>query len=908
MPDWRENVRARLSSLRLSPAREAEIVDELSQHLDDRHRELLSAGHSSDDAERLALREFRDVDALAEHLQPLRQARTSVPVELEATTGQRLRDCAQDLLYTTRMSARALAKELGFTATAILTLALALAVNVTAFRVMDATLLHGYPLVKQNARMVFIDERFPFPGCCVSYADFDAWRADAQSFQGLTFGVFKQVSLGEGPEESRDVSVPFVSANVFQVLGVVPAMGRDFRSSDETAGAVPVVITSHRYWQARLGGRPDIVGSVVQVDGAPATIVGVMPQGFDFPQRTDLWLPLPQTADLFGAPANGSFVFGRLADGVAEATARTELEAINARLAAESPATNRDVRPIVTNFMDSFAGPKASLIYGSLWAGAWLVLGIACANVANLALARAQSRARETCTRLALGAGRGRVVRQWLIESVMLAAAAGVLAWCAMTWGTRVWTAATATPYQFRDYSPNFTTLLYLVVVTLGAAVAITLAPVSRLWRLDVSGALKGGVQGATMNLRAKRLSAALVTAQMTLAVVLMSGAGVLGRSVWNVLRADLGIESPENVLIGRIDLPRAKYPTSESRIAFFEALQAQLGGTPGVTSAAIANGRPVDDHEPRPVEVEGRAEPLRGAPVFSSGPGYFATIGAPLYAGRGFNESDGAAGTPVAVVNRRFAEAYFPGQSAIGQRIRLQAKRRLASGEWRTIVGVVADVMQNDAFRRRFQPAVYVPFAQEPTDYGWFFVRAQTSAEGIAASVRREVEQLDPNLEILNFATLQASLGFGLNVQESGGPGSSEYAALSRHAAVAPVFAAIALLLAAAGLYAVVVRSVRQRTKEIGVRMALGAAAPAIRRLVLREGMAPVAAGLVLGLAASLAVNRVLQSQLVGVSPYDAVTLTAASLILIVVALLGCLLPLRQAVRVDPLVALRHE
>lgn len=902
MPDWGENIRARLSSLHLSPAREAEIVDELSQHLEDRYRELRSGGASPAEAERVALREFRDGNVLAEQLSTLRHVQAVAP--LAPAAGRML----QEVGYTVRMAVRGLWKDSGFAATAIFILTLGLAVNVTAFRIMDATLFHGYPFVHENERMMFIDERFPFPGCCVSYADFDAWQTEAKSFQGLTFGVLRQASLEESADETRDVTVTTISANALEVLGVVPALGRDFRPSDETPGSAPAVMVSHRYWMARWAGHADVVGSIVRVNGSPATVVGVLPRGFEFPQRSDIWMPLQLSADLPDTVANGSFVFGRLADGVSEAMARAEIEAINARLAAEFPATNRDVRPVLTSFMDSYAGPNARVIYGSLWVAGWLVLAIAIANVANLAVARAQSRTRETCTRLALGAGRGRLAGQWFAESLLLAAAAGLFAWILVTWGTQFWTAATQTPYQTRDFTPTLFTLAYLVVVAIGTAIVVVLAPAGRLWRLEVDGVLKGDARGATINLRAKRLAAALVAGQMMLAIVLMSGAGVLGHSVWNVMRTDVGVQAPKNVLIGRLDLPGARYRTEESRAAFFAALRERLIGIPGVASAAVANGRPVDDHEPRPVEAQNLPGAANGAPVFSSGPGYFETVGAPLLVGRDFTAADGPASTPVAIVNRSFAETYFPGQDAVGQRIRLYGKREAQPGEWRTIVGVVSNIMQNDAFRRRFRPAVYVPFAQEATNYGWFFVRARDRSEALPAAVRQEAQRLDSSLELQGFMTLEASLGFALDTRGRGGPGSAEYAAFSRHAAVAPVFAVIALLLAAAGLYAVVARSVGQRTKEIGVRMALGAARPAIRRLVLLEGMAPVALGLVLGLAASLAVNRVFESQLVGVSPYDALTLTLAPLILAVVALLGCLLPLRQAVRVDPAVALRRD
>ena len=806
------------------------------------------------------------------------------------------------LLHDTLFAARALKCEPVSSAATILVLALALGLNLTTFRVMDTMLFDGFPLVRDNERLLYVDERYPTPACCVSYADYEVWRAEARSFQDMAFGVLELATVSENAVAARDLYVTATTANTLSLLGVAPALGRDFVAADEAPGAPPVLMVSHRYWTSRLGGRTDVIGRTVRVDGAPATIVGVLPQGFDFPQRTDVWKPLAQTAELRQVVGNGSYAFGRLADGASEATARAEVEAINARLAVERPATNRDVRPVVRSFLDSVAGYNGELIYGSLWAGAWFVLAIACANLANLSLARARGRAREISTRMALGAGRARVARQWLIESLLLAVAAAVLAWWAMRSSTQLWATATETPYVVRDFTPDLATFVYLVAVTLVAAAVIALAPIVCLWRLDVNGELKGASRSATMTPRAKRLSATLVAGQMTLAIVLMSGAGVLGHSLWNVLSAPIGVEAPGDVLVGRLALPRAKYTTPESRSEYFAALRDELAAVPGVRSATIATGRPTADLEPRPVELEEEIGSLSGAPVIASMLGYFATVGAPLLAGRDFDSGDGPTAARVAIVNQSFADAHFPGRSAVGQRIRLYTKREIDAGEWLTIVGVAANVMQNDTFRQRFMPVVYVPFPQEPSGSAWFLVRAPNVYDGLASAVRAAAARVDAGLEITDFATLEASVGFGLT------QGRDEYTALSRQAALAPIFAGIALLLAAIGLYAVVSRSIGQRTKEIGVRIALGAAPQAIRNLVLRGGMAPVAAGLVVGLAASFALNHVLKSQLVGVSPYDPLTLTLAPLILISVALLGCLLPLRRAVRVDPVIALKHD
>jgi predicted permease len=458
-------------------------------------------------------------------------------------------------------------------------------------------------------------------------------------------------------------------------------------------------------------------------------------------------------------------------------------------------------------------------------------------------------------------------------------------------------------PREILNYSASIGTVVYLMAVTLGAAGIVSVAPVAGLWRLDVNGALKGESRGSTMSREARRLSAALVAGQIALAIVLMAGAGLLGRSLWKVLAADVGVKEPENVLVGRIALPQTKYPTPESRAAFSESLPARLATLPGVDSAAVSNGRPVDDFEPRPFELESQfgfeAKPgaIHGVPVFASGPGYFQTIRAAILAGRDFNSADRNEAPQVAIVNQRFAETYFPGQNPVGRRFRLYEKAQPESGQWRTIVGVVSNIMQNEWTRQHFVPAAYLPFAQEPTGSVWFFARTHSASDGTAAAIRAEVRRMNPRLEIFEFSTLKATLDL-----------RALRGRLVQNAAVAPIFAVIGLLVAAMGLYAVVARSVGRRTNEIGVRMALGAAPREIQRLVLFDGMAPVALGLVFGLAASLGVNRILQSQLVGISPYDALTLTLAPLILTLVALVGFLLPMRQAVRVDPAVALRHD
>lgn len=887
MRTWR-----RLRALFRREQLDRELDDEIRSHIELATDDYMARGMSETEARRQARMKFGAIEASKD---AHRDSRGIVWLE--------------SLLYDLRFALRALIRERAFAATAVLMLGLALSLNVTAFRVLDTMVFRSYPLVKENHRLLYLNERYPTPGCCASYIDFEQWRKQTRSFQDMAFLGRKSIILDQGGADGQEQWVYPGTWNTFGLLGVRPALGRDFRPSDEVPGAQPTVIISQRYWKTQLGGRGDVIGYHIRINGAPVTIVGVMPEGFEFPWRNDIYLPLEQTPELHLPVANGALAFGRLAKGVSEKSARAELEAISARLAREFPATNRGVRPVVRNYMESLAGTDAPFLYGSVWVGACFVLWIACANLANLTLARTQGRTRELSTRMALGAGRARVVRQLFLESLILAVAAGLLAWWIAAWSTRAWAAATVAPLEILDYSASIGTVVYLMAVTLGTAVVVTVAPVAGLWRLDVNGALKGESRGSTMSRGARRLSAALVAGQMALAIVLMAGAGLLGRSVWKVLTADVGVKEPENVLVGRIPLPQRKYPTPESRAAFAESLQARLAAVPGVESAAVSDGRPVDDFEPRPFELDSpsgsEATPgaVHGVPVFASGPGYFQTIGAAILAGRDFNRSDQPGTSRVAIVNRRFAETYFPGQNPVGRRFRLYKKAQPESGQWRTIVGVVSNVMQNEWTRQHFVPAAYLPFAQErePSGSAWFFARTRSASDGTAAAIRAGVQQMNPSLEIPDFSTLKATLDPQLR-------NNGDYGRLVQNAAVAPIFAGIALLVAAMGLYAVVARSVGRRTKEIGLRMALGAAPRAIQRLVLFEGMRPVVAGVVLGFPASLAVNRVIESQLVGISPYDALTLTLAPVTLTAVALLGCLLPLRQAVRVDPAVALRHD
>ena len=812
------------------------------------------------------------------------------------------------IIYDLRFAWRGLRRDRAFTLTTIATLTLAIALNVTVFAIADAMLFRGVPLAQRSDRLVYIQEHRAAGGGLISYADFEDWRTQAKAFEGLAFVAETGISLKDGDGRPFDTSAFELSANTFGLLGVQPMLGRDFAPTDEIPGAPMVAILIHRLWVSRFGSRTDIVGMRVHMDGSPATIIGVMPERFDFPTKWDLWIPLVQTAELRQrGPTSAAFMaVGRLRNGVSLRQARTELETINRRLEAAYPATNRAVSPTLFTHAEANSGADASIIWGSLWAAAWFVFLIACANLASLSLARSIGRAREYSTRIALGAGQGRLIRQVLMESLTIAAMAGTAGWWIAKWCVHQWDVVTFSMYQVLDYIVDFRTLSYLAAITLGAAILFSFAPVARVMQIGVNGALKGDAQGVTHGVtqgrRGKRFAAGLIAGQMALAIVLLSGAGVLVRSLASIVTANTGTHDPEHVLVGSAKLPSDKYPNVETRNSYYDRLETRLRTIPGIEEATLASNLPAHFASQQTFEIEGKpAAPDDREPIgfFGIGSNYFGVVSAAAISGREFNDSDRQGSLPVALVNRSFAERFLRGENPIGKRLRSIVRNR--PNDWLSVVGVVPNIMQNDATRQQFKPLVYVPLSQRPPGRVYFLVRTRMTM-ALAGTIRAEVQKIDSDVSLEELMTLKAHMAFDRDSMDA------LHSELGKHATVAPIFAAIALVLAAIGLYAVIAHSVGRRTREIGVRMAIGATLEDIRAMIFSEGMLPVAAGTILGLAASLAVNRVLQSQLVGVSPYDPATLASAPVILALVALLACAIPARRAMHVDPAIALRHD
>ena len=815
-----------------------------------------------------------------------------------------LDELACDARYACRILVR---RDRSSSVAVIVMLALAIGLNGTVFTIVDAALVRGFPLVKGNDRLVMVQEVFPSFARGVSFPDFEEWRAHSRSFEDMCAVASGRRVAFRDPQGGglADLTIWTVTANTFGLLGVAPMLGRDFVRADESAGAASVVILSYRFWATRFGKSAAIVGATVFVGGRPTTVVGVMPEHFDFPHQSNFWMPAVRTPELErrGPGGAGYMAFGRLRPGASVEQARVELQTIHRRLQSAFPETNRDLQIDVIDNAHAHAGPNGPLVFGSLWVGGCFVLLIACANVSNLTVMSTIGRAREFATRIALGAGLWRMLRQVLMESAILASAAGAIGWWITSVGVRVWADATASPFQIADYSLNFRTQAYVIGITVLATVLFSLGPLWHIARLRAGGTLTAAGRGVTTQGRSRRLAGVLVAGQMALAIVLLSGAGVLVRSLVNIVGADTGVRAPEQVMVATIRLPSEKFETDEARRALIERLNANVPTVAGIQAAAVASALPASGGQMLPFDFDGVPPPVTGeqhVQVIAVTPEDFRVLEASITAGRAFTSADRAMSPRVAVVNQAFVEKFLTEAQRIGGRVRVAAPRQ--PRELRQVVGVVSNILEGDAIRQQFRPVLYVPMAQSPLPLVHVLARTRVPADQVARALRADIERLDPDVTIEALMTLTASFAFDGDAMDL------DHMELGKGAAAAPIFAFVALVLAAIGLYAVIAHSVGQRTQEVGVRIAIGATARDIRALVFREGMTPVALGMMGGLAASAASNRLLQSQLVGVSPFDPATIVIALLLLTVVALLACSVPAWRAIRVNPVVALRHE
>ena len=792
----------------------------------------------------------------------------------------------QDLRY----AFRTLAKNPGFAAVAIAALALGIGANATVFSMVNAILFKSLPFADSD-RVLYLtalNSKNPRGNSGISLPDYQDLRAQLKSFEDLGANSRFRANLSDDSNVPDSYGGARVTANTFAVIGQQAILGRGFLPEDEQRGAPAVVILTYTLWENRYGKDPSIVGRQIRLNSSPATVIGVMPKNLRFPSEAEFWQPLIAEGTEKRQDRNLT-VFGRLRPGVSRAAAQAEVATVAQRLAAEYPESNKDLVFPIQGFNEFTVRGPVRTVFLVLLGAVGFVLLIACANVANLMLARAVGRAREVSIRAALGSGRWRVIRQLLAESLLLSAAGGIIAWFIANWGLRAFDAAvipTGKPVWI-DFSMDYRAFAYLAAISITTAILFGLAPALRLSRIDLNTVLKeGGRAGA--GVRGKYLSGVLVVVEMALAVILLTGAGLMMRSFLWAYNRSTGVDT-SNVLTMRLDLPDKKYAKPEQQTAFYRSLCERLGALPGVEAAAVNSRNGLT------YELEGKPGDAKSRPTADSimvSQGYFEILRVAPLRGRILTAADHTSGLPAVVVSRTFASKAWPGEDPLGKRLRVFQND--TPHDWMTVVGMTPDILPTTN-RVEPDPTIYIPFRLEPRLWAAVTARTRVPPTSLSQAFRREVAAIDQDLPVREVRTLEENLAMN-------------YWPLRVFGAMFGIFAAIALLLATVGMYAVVAYGVNQRTHEIGVRVALGASAATILRMVFKTGMRQTAIGLVIGLAAAFGITRVLSTILVGVSPTDPLTFTGVGLVLIAAATLGCAIPARRAMRVDPAIALRHE
>ena len=815
------------------------------------------------------------------------------------------------MLLDLRHALRMLAAKPGFALTAVLTLALGIGATTAIFSMADAILWKSLALPDAGRLVMVLERRVEqqegwIP---VSPGNFVDWKRDSRSYERLAAYEYSSANLTAAagyPGAPERLQSGLVSPDFFATLGVKPAMGRTFSPEEAQPGSDRVVILSHRYWVRRFGADPAVLGKTVQIDGRGVTVVGLMPAQFDFPPATELWMPLALPPPVWRLrPAPQLFAVARLKQGVSQAQASAEMDAIAGRLERQFPQTNRGWRSTVIPMHDFLMG-------GLLGRYTWLLVGvvgfvllIACANVANLQFARASGRSREMAVRLALGAGRWRLVRQLLGESLVLSLAGAAVGLLVATWGIDL--LRTGLPTDFVSDIPNWNfirmdgrALAFTIAIAVATGIISGLAPALQSSRHGVSHlneALKEGGRSASAGRSRLHLRNVFVAADVALALVLLVGAGLMIKGLVRLIDREQNLR-PESLLTMRINLPEAKYGQPRQSAEFYDHLLSGVRALPGVRSAAVANAIPHSGTNAaiRTFQREGEPAVAPGEQHLcefeSVSPSYLRTLSIALRRGRDFSDSDREDAPRVAIVSDRMARRYWPGEDPVGRRVRLGVDH--SHGPWLTIVGVAADVVHN-SFDRESRFTLYAPFEQSPMPDMHLAIRAAGDPTALIAPVESEIRHLDPEQPVYQVMTLSGLM-------------RDQVLGLRYLAILMSIFGALALVLASIGVYGVMAYAVSERTQEIGVRMALGARKLDVLTLVFRRALLITAAGVAIGLAAAFSLARVLAGLVFGVSATDAATFTGVALLLAVVALAASYIPARRAMHVDPISALRYE
>ncbi len=897
--EWGREIRARLGALSLSATREAEVVEELSQHLEEEYDQRRRAGASDEEACRLAMDELLGPEALARYMRPLRQAHAPGPIAPGSPRRSLTSDLAQDLRYAIGI----LRRQPAFAAGAILTLALGIGANSAIFALVDATLLRPLP-IPEPERVVMISERSTTsrhervsPN---NLLDFAERSRSFETIAGFIGGVGGMV-IGGTSGVSETVSRQWVTAGVFDALGIPAIAGRTL-SWDDDRRREDAVVLSESFWRARFNADPALIGQPLKLDGAPYTVVGVVPDSAQLIGKTDLWGLIPVS----GAPprARAARVFqavGRLKPGVTLAAADADLSAVASALAQEYPTTNTGRGVTVEPFDAAVIGAdlrQTSMLFLGVVA---FVLLICCANVANLLMARATARGRELALRSALGADRPRLIRQLLAESLVLSLAGGTLG---LAMGAAILQAApTVMPDGLLPPSVNLAFDLRLVAFCAATALVVGLLfGLAPAWHATAGSAAQALAADSRSTIGGHgRLRNVLVAGEVATAVLLLVGAGLLLRTLLAVQSVDRGYRA-ESALTMIVDPLGSEYPTDEKLLGFFEAVEQEVRALPGVRDVAWASTLPLGEsyEGTRMVSIVGDPpagdgqQPSADYQVVS--PAYFQTVDLPIVSGRGFDRRDIAAGVPVCIVNEAFVRAHMNGRSPIGMRVSLRATVESPSVE-REIVGVARQVKGRPDETEAFEQ-VYVPLAQDPLGDMFMVVRPKSGrADVLAPSVRGAIGRVDTQqlVSVRSMQTLE----------------DVAWAATGRHrfrAVLVSAFAVLALVLAMVGLFGILAYSVQRRIRDLGVRRALGATTGDVVRLVVGDALGVLAIGALAGVALSVVLGRLLAGMLFGVDPLDPITLVVVIAVLSLTAIAAVAGPAWKATRVDPVVALRSE
>ncbi len=812
------------------------------------------------------------------------------------------------LLHDLRSSTRMLIKHPGFVATTTLILALGIGANTTIFSVVNTILMRPLPY-KEPDRIVMIwetNQTQAVPRSIVSPANFLDWKKQNQVFEDLAaFRFWYYTVTGSGdPERYQGARV---SASFFPLLGVKPAIGRNFGPEEEQVGSDRVVVLTHALWQRRFGGDPNTIGQRLTIDGESFTIIGVLPASFRFIRvlnaELELWMPIAFPPEQLTREDHSIVVYGRLKQGVTLAQAQAQMDGITLRLAQEYQKTNSGWGAQVNNLHDQTVKPIRPILL-ILMTVVGFVLLIACANVANLLLTRATARQKDIAIRLALGSSRFRLMRQLLTESLSLAFLGGVAGLLLAYWGIDVLNAIVPENRvpRLEKFSLDFRVLGFTLLVSILVGVIVGLIPGLRASQLNLSETLKEGGRVLSEPPSRRRLRNLFVVLEITLTVPLLISAGLMIRSWFLLQNIDRGINL-KNVLTMQISLPKAKYTTAAQTAAFYHQTLQRIQTEPGVESASAVNFLPLSNLEDvTGVTIEGVNPPPPGqeitVPYCVIDQNYFRTMGIPLLEGRYFTEQDNDESHGVVMINKTMARRYWPNEDPVGRRLKPQfpaAKvpwRPESNNTWLNIVGVVGDV-KGDALDDQTKPEIYVPYLQNPSALMNVLVRSTSDPVRLAHRLRTQVLAVDRDQPVYNINTMEEVFSHSL-------------AEPNVIALLLATFAALALILAALGVYSIVSYSVAQRTHEIGIRMAMGAQQRHVLRMIVGQGFKLVLLGVAIGLTTAVAVTRVLSNLLFGVTATDPTIFFVVPLLLVVVAILASYFPARRALKVDPIIALR--